>query len=310
MFVSRLLGGRSSDGPQQIDASLPGALLPAGDRGRQRRRAAGRVHQRRQPVRGPVAGRAPQALSAAGAVLGRRQQPVDPDVNFGKAYLAFTVADGAGHDVRAAYFNKSTWALEAAPLNVTPGDDAGTGTGAPAVGAAGDGVGIVAWGEGGHVYTRRVWGTVAERRHRAADTALVRAAPSSSAGEPGDRRPGRLLLRRGRLPGGRDLRRASSSTRVLYNRLRGSAYDGVVAVDGRRQRGPPTAPIQPQVATSEYGAGWIVSTRSERRRRQPDLRDGAGQQRRRPAALFRVDSAPQHRRAQPGHRDRRPVLRT
>ncbi len=66
---------------------------------------------------------APDAL-AAGA-----SNPSLEMTNFGKGYLAFTVADGSGHDVRAAYYDSGTWSLEAAALNVTPADDAGTGVG-------------------------------------------------------------------------------------------------------------------------------------------------------------------------------------
>ena len=48
---------------------------------------------------------------------------------------------------------------------------------------------------------------------------------------------------------------------MFYNRLHGSAYDGITAVDGVGN-GTADGAIQPQVVTSEYGAGWIVSTRS------------------------------------------------
>src|SRR5205807_8419648 len=75
--------------------------------------------------------------------------------DFGKAYLAFT----AGGNVRAAHYYAGRWALESAALNAIPGDGAGSGTGAPSVATAGDGIGTIAWGEGGHIYSRRVWGT-------------------------------------------------------------------------------------------------------------------------------------------------------
>jgi hypothetical protein len=48
--------------------------------------------------------------------------------------------------------------------------------------------------------------------------------------------------------------------RVLMNRLRGSAYDGITPVDGLSTSDADGAD-QPQVVMSEYGAGWLVSTR-------------------------------------------------
>ena len=47
------------------------------------------------------------------------------------------------------------------------------GSGAPQVATAGDGVGIVAWGEGGHVYSRRVWGTAPSVVDEQADIAVA-----------------------------------------------------------------------------------------------------------------------------------------
>src|SRR5205085_8948210 len=73
-------------------------------------------------------------------LAGAAGNPAIASTNFGKAYLAFTVVDGAGHDVRSAFYNGS-WAIESPPLNAVAADSAGTGGGRPAVAAAGDGVG-------------------------------------------------------------------------------------------------------------------------------------------------------------------------
>ncbi len=61
--------------------------------------------------------------------------------------------------MRAAYYDQGQWALESVPLELSSGRRRRHRNRAPAVTAAGDGVGIVAWGEDGHIYTRRVWGT-------------------------------------------------------------------------------------------------------------------------------------------------------
>ncbi|MGH2876771.1 MAG: hypothetical protein ACRDLV_11020, partial [Solirubrobacteraceae bacterium] len=100
-------------------------------------------------------------LSAPAALYAPAANPALSMSNFGKAYLAFTDPSGAGGgDVRAAYWNGPThpWALAPEPLDADAADPAGTGSGRPAVAAAGDGIGIVAWGEGGHIYTRRLSG--------------------------------------------------------------------------------------------------------------------------------------------------------
>jgi hypothetical protein len=257
VFVSRLLGGFFGR-PQQIDASLPGAssqpVIAAGNGGVLE---VGFINTGSLYVVQSLG--STQALSAPGLFSGAASNPSIQMSNFGKAYLAFTVADGAGHDVRAAYFDRSSWALEAAPLNVSPGSDAGTGAGAPQVGAAGDGVGIVGWGEGGHVYTRRLRGTSPSVVTERADTALPgcteQSAGSPAIGAQGDSSYVAVAFQEAMTCAG------VAQQRVLYNRLHGSAFDGVNAADGV-VNGTVDGAIQPRVVSNEYGAGWIVSTRS------------------------------------------------
>ncbi|MBV9415208.1 MAG: hypothetical protein JO363_09550, partial [Solirubrobacterales bacterium] len=186
---------------------------------------------------------------------------VNPSIqmsNLGKAYLAFAVADGAGHDVRAAYFANGKWALESAPLNaVAAADDAGTGTGAPQVATAGDGVGIVAWGEGGHVYSRRVWGTAPSVVDEQADIASLSGCGEASAGNPalaagGDSSYVDVAYEEVFACG------ATRQTRVLVNRLRGSQYDGAASADGLATPGADSA-TDPSVAMTEYGEGFVTS---------------------------------------------------
>ena len=218
VFVSRLVGGVSS-----ARAGRRGArrrLLAAGDRRRQRRAAAGRVHQRRCAVRRRPR-RAQRRADAPSRARGRRQQPAIAISNFGKAYLAFTAAGAGGHDVRAAYYYPGNWALEPTPLDAAPADDAGTGSGRPAVAAAGDGVGIVAWGEGGHIYTRRVWGTSPSIAYEQADLPSLSGWNEVSADRAGVGARRRLLVCRGRVPRA-VLERARQQSRVLMRRLQGS----------------------------------------------------------------------------------------
>jgi hypothetical protein len=186
--------------------------------------------------------------------------------NLGKAYLAFAAADGSGRDVRTAYYANGSWALETAPLNaVAPGDDAGTdvGTGAdtvvgaPQVATAGDGVAIVVWGEAGHVYSRRVWGTAPSLVDEQADVPSLSGCGELSAGAPavaagGDSSYADVAFQEVISCGG------AHQTRVLVNRLRGSQYDGVASADGQFSPGGGSAG-NPSVAMTEYGQGFVTS---------------------------------------------------
>jgi hypothetical protein len=145
-----------------------------------------------------------------------------------------------------------------------PGDDAGTGTGRPVAGAAGDGVGVIVWGEGGHIYSRRVWGTSPSVVDEQADPPSISSCPELSADTPqvgteGDSSFAEVvfheLVRCGAHP---------QQSRVLMNRLHGSAYDGVTQPDGLSSPGTEGAD-QPQVAMGEYGSGFATSARTSSR---------------------------------------------
>lgn len=255
VFVSALVGGQFQ-APAQVDAGLPGAssqpVIAAGNGGILLiafvNGAGLYVIQRSNPS-APYG--APVAL-ASGATNPSLQMS-----NLGKAYLAFTVADGVGHDVRAAYWAGASWSTEPAPLNaVSAGDAAGTGTGAPAVAVAGDGVAIVAWGEAGHVYTRRVWGTAPSVVDEQADVPSVGGCAEVSAGSPsvatgGDSSYADVAFHEVVRCG------AAQQGRVLMNRLHGSQFDGALAADGVPSGGESSA--DPAVAVTEYGQGFVTS---------------------------------------------------
>ena len=198
-------------------------------------------------------------LSAPRLLAGGAANPSIQMSVFGKAYLAFAAADGSGWDVRAAYYYAGAWALESAPLNaLAAGDNAGAGAGAPAVTAAGDGVGIVAWGEGGHIFTRRVWGISPSVVYEQADAPTGGCAEVSS-GDPaigagGDSSYAGVAFIEQLACG------SVTEPRVLYDRLRGSVFDGITIADGA-----PTTPEgadAPTVAVGEYGRGWVTSERT------------------------------------------------
>ena len=255
VFVSALLGGQFQS-PVQVDAGLAGAssqpVLAAGNGGVL---LVGFINAGQLYVVDKASSTAgfgsPQAL-AAGA-----SNPSLQMTNFGKGYLAFTVADAAGHDVRTAYYDNGAWSLEAAPLNVTPADDAGTGSGAPQVAAAGDGVAIVVWGEGGHVFSRRVWGTAPSVVDEQADSASISGCGEVSAGNPavsagGDSSYADVAFQETVSCGGVD------QSRVMVNRLRASQYDGATSADGLSTPGTDSG-TDPAVAMTEYGQGFVTA---------------------------------------------------
>ncbi len=255
VFVSALLGGQFQP-PQQVDSGLAGAssqpVVAAGNGGVLLIAFinGGTLYVVDRASASAAYG-APDAL-AAGALNPSLQM-----TNFGKGYLAFAVGDGAGYDVRAAFYDSGRWALEAPPLNAVPADDAGTGSGAPRVAAAGDGVAIVAWGEGGHVYTRKVWGTAASVVDEQADPPSLSGCAEVSAGQPdvssgGDSSYADVVFQEVVSCGG------VQQARVLVNRLRGSQYDGATVADGVSTPGTDGG-AEPQVAMTEYGQGFVTS---------------------------------------------------
>ncbi|MBV9715840.1 MAG: PKD domain-containing protein [Solirubrobacterales bacterium] len=254
VFVSALLGG-SFQTPQQLDGALPGPssqpVVATGNGG--------------LAIVAFINGGALYEVTRRNALLAWGQatalatgaaSPAIQMSNFGKAYVAFTAADGAGHDVRAAYYYNGAWALEGSPLNNLAADDAGTGNGRPAVTAAGDGVGIVAWGEGGHIFTRRVWGIAPSIILEQADaplpgcTELFADQPAIGAG--GDSSYAAVAFHEQLSCGGQ------TQSRVLMNRLQASIYDGVSTADGL-PAGNADSAQEPRVTVAEYGSGWVTS---------------------------------------------------
>lgn len=260
VFVSPLIGG-SFQPPVQVDAGLGGAssqpviaasngglLLVAFVNG-------GQLYAVQK------AGTSDAFANPVALAVGSSNPSISMS-NFGKAYVAFTVADGSGHDVRAAYYYNGNWALEAPPLNVTAADDAGTGTGAPDVATAGDGIAIVVWGEGGHVYSRRVWGTTASVVVEQADGPPSGCTESSASrpvvGTMGDSSYADVAFQEVANCGG------PQQTRVLLNQLQASTYNGVSAPDGLSGMTGDNA-VDPAITMGEYGRGWVTSVHTTSR---------------------------------------------
>jgi hypothetical protein len=259
VFVSRLQQGQFQ-APEQADAGFTGASS--------------------QPVIAASGGgllllafvnagalytvQAPTSLSPLGSATALASGASNPSLSLtpsGKAYLAYTAVGPGGHDVDAAYYNQGQWAPASTAFDVSAGDDAGAGTARPQVTASGDGVGIVAWGESGHIYTRRIWGTSPSTSYQQADPSSLGGLPEITADDPqvstgGDSSFAAVVFRETfSTPGG-------TQRRVLMNRLQASRYDGVGEVDGIAAPDTQGAD-QPAVSATEFGRGFVTSEHSQ-----------------------------------------------
>ena len=254
VFVSRLIGG-TFQAPQQVDAGLPGASsepVIAADNGGLLLVAfinAGTLYAAQAPSSGAPVG--PPGVLFSGAA--NPSLAISP---LGKAYLAFT-ATGAVDSVRTLYWQNGQWALSPTPLNANPLADAGDGTGRPQVAAGGDGIGIVVWGESGHVYARRVIGTTPSVSVQQADAPSVEGWGEVSATSPvvscvGYSTYAAVAYSETIASGGQ------TQTRVLYARLHGETFDGSYVSDGATI-GAAEGADEPQVAVTEFGVGFVTS---------------------------------------------------
>jgi hypothetical protein len=253
-FASRLAGGQFKPA-QEVDSGLGGAssqpVIAASNNGLLLIAFinSGSLYVVTRPS--SSAPFSPPRLLATGA-----SNPSIQANQFGKAYLAFTAGGG---DVRCAYYESGRWSVESAPLDAIPSDPAGAGQGRPRVATAGDGIGTVAWGERGHIYTRRVWGTSPSIVFQQADVGTVGGWTEVSADQP-DIAVGGNSSWVGVVFDETIANGSQQLSRVMYNRLQGGAYNGAIGVDGLGTPGVEGAG-DPRIAMAEYGNGLTSSAR-------------------------------------------------
>jgi hypothetical protein len=198
-----------------------------------------------------------QALSSPSELAAGASNPAISMNLYGVGYLAYSATSATGDDVDVLYFNGTSWS-PASPeaMNDTSGDVAGTGSGAPSMVAASDGTGIVAWGEGGHVYSRRLMGTETSVEIEQDDVASYDGLLELSATDPqissgGDSTYPDIVFTE-TFQDGPGIQTRAMLTRLVAEDIRpATAIDGVTAAG---QNG-----IQPQVAMSEFGRGLITA---------------------------------------------------
>jgi len=154
VFVSRLTGGVWQP-PERVDGGLdtPSGqpAVAASDGGRV---VVAFVNNAQMAVAvrpaGAAAFGAPQGLGG-----GASSPSVDMSIN-GVAYVTWTT-DG---NVAAARLDRgaTTFTTLPMPLDIDPAADAGVGANRSHVAIAADGTAVAVWGEGGHVYARRLFG--------------------------------------------------------------------------------------------------------------------------------------------------------
>ncbi len=260
IFVSRLVNG-GWGAPERIDGALPDSssqpVVAAGDGGRVVVAFVNDGNVYAVTRAGAGSGySAPQVIWGGGGAV---SPALDLSVN-GKEYLAFTAPGAGGDDVRVAYAaDAGAWTLAGAPLDANPADNAGSGTGRPAVGASADGTAIVAWGEAGHVFARRVRGAQPSVVYADANDGLsVEGVPAAGADSPvvgvedDDSFTG-IAFRAEFVVGG------VARSRVVYRRLRGSRFEGPSVVDATPFSSGQGS-VGPQIATVGTGQGIVLGS--------------------------------------------------
>ncbi|HEX4345856.1 MAG TPA: PKD domain-containing protein [Solirubrobacteraceae bacterium] len=221
VFVARFEGGIVQP-PVQIDGGLAGIssqpVVGASDGGRLAIAFvnAGTVYGVVRPAGGGFL--APVALGPG----------VDPSVDLsinGTAYASFTSAG----DVRIARLDRQTnaWTTLSQPADVDPSRPAGVGSGRSRVSISADGIGIVTWGEAGHVFARKMFNTGLSDAPQDLTPATFDGRVSTVSDLPDvdtedDSSYAWVVFRQSFADGG---------SRILARRQRGTAFDPPVAVD-------------------------------------------------------------------------------
>ncbi|HEX8158742.1 MAG TPA: hypothetical protein VF526_15260 [Solirubrobacteraceae bacterium] len=246
IFVARFVDGLFQT-PERIDGAIAAAgsqpVVGAADGGR-----LAVVFVSSGTVYGAVRPAAGQAFAEPVALGPGKDPSVDMSLN-GTAFASFS---GTG-DVRVSRLDRrtNTWATLPDPADLDRTRDAGSAGARSRVGVSADGIGVVTWGEVGHVFARKMFGTAfsnAPQDLTPADVAgRVTALSELPEIEAEDDSSYAWVVFRQRFADGGD-------TRILATRQRGTAFDPPVAVDpGGEQVG------EPRLAMTGRGVGLAMT---------------------------------------------------
>jgi hypothetical protein len=246
IFVARFDGGVFGLG-ERVDGGLPGPssqpVVGAADSGRlvvffvNRGTVYGVVRPAGEGYAAPVA-------------LGTGSDPsVDLSIN-GTAYASFT----SGSDVRIARLDRrtNTWGLLDQPADVDPARPAGTGTGRSRVAISADGIGVVTWGEAGHVYARKMFGAALSNSPQdltppTFDGRAVTVSDLPDIDAEDDSSYAWVVFRQTFADGG---------SRILARRQRGTGFDPPVAIEA-----PDGEPVrEPNIEMNGRGVGLATTS--------------------------------------------------
>ncbi len=154
-FISRMFGG-AWRAPERVDGGLGAASEVRVATGDDNRIAVvwisdGNVYANVAPG-GPTA---PSGFTGPVPIGGPNARSLDIDLGINGA--AYAIWEQAG-DVRAARLQDAAWTPVAAPLDVDPNLEAGTGTLRPKVAVSAEGYAVATWGDRPGDGTTRIWG--------------------------------------------------------------------------------------------------------------------------------------------------------
>ncbi len=245
VFASRFDRGAFQPA-EQLDAGLPGPssqpVVGAADNGRLAVAfvSGGMVYGVVRP--------AGQGF-AAPIVLGPGLDPsVDLSIN-GTGYASFTSAG----DVRIARLDRRTnvWTGLAQPVDVDPARQAGVGPARSKIAISADGIGVVTWGEAGHVFARKMFNTGISNAPQDLTPPSFAGRMSATSSFPeidaeDDSSYAWVVFRQDFTDGG---------SRILARRQRGTGFDPPVAVDVGDEQ-----PSAPRIDLNGRGQGFATTT--------------------------------------------------
>ncbi|HWT25491.1 MAG TPA: hypothetical protein VN213_18450, partial [Solirubrobacteraceae bacterium] len=238
VFLSRLVAGAWRPA-ERVDGPIPDAAsdisVGVADRGRLAVFwiSGSRVYGAYAP-----AGDGPQPL--AGPTLlhaapdGAPSDGLDAEMGInGTAYAVWRTSGGGGADVAGARLKGADWSTLAAPIDIAASNPAGAGTGRPRVAVDAAGTGLVAWGEAGGVFARRLLGTALSQYPQRVSLAELGEADLPEVDVEEDGSFGWVAFRQ----------LDASGPRAIARRLVGLQFEAPVGLDTGPGAGPPVVSI-------------------------------------------------------------------
>ena len=244
-FVSRLFGG-AWRGPERVDPGLGAASEVRVAVGDGNRIAVAWIADGNVYANVVAGGAAAGAFAGPVAIGGPNARSLDIDLGInGAAYAIWE----QGGDVRAARLQDAAWTPVAAPLDIDPNLEAGTGTLRPKIAVSAEGYAVATWGDRPGDGTTRIWG-------RRITGLTLSAFPQVIAGGAPSDSPDIDIEDDGSFAWVVYRQDAGGVSRSFGRRLVGSLFEAPEAIDGG------LLSDEPRVDISSRGVGYGVSQAS------------------------------------------------